>query len=113
MHRNLELVQGVTEVITVYARDDSGTAIDLTGLTGNNILFRIAREYSATTADVTLNLSSGIALTTPASGLFTITIPAATISPLYGDYVYDCIVTKSGVTTRQLWGKCTVDEAIG
>lgn len=113
MHRNLELCQGVTEVLPVYARDDAGAAIDLTGLTGNAILFRIARDYCDQTAEVTLNIGGGIVLTTPTAGLFTVTVPAATVADLSGEYVYDCILTKAGISTRQMWGRCTVDEAIG
>lgn len=109
MKRNLELVQGVTKVIPVVARADDGTRLDLTGLTGSAITWKLARD-SGSTPDITLSLASGIALTAPAQGEFTITVSAASLGEtIRGNYVHESILTIGSVTYRPLFGEARVD----
>lgn len=112
MKRNLSLTKGVTAIIPVTARNDSGTVLNLTGLTGTAITFKMARDGKSSPV-LTLSIGSGIALTTPASGLFTITITAAQLAALEAmRYQHQAFVTLAGVTYRPLWGNADLGEDI-
>lgn len=65
---------------------------DITGWT----ISAIVRAYNGGTALVTKTVGSGIALTTPATGVFTVTFAAADLSLTPGAYVWEITRTNSG-----------------
>lgn len=114
MKRTLELVQSTTFSLVVTARDATGAVVDLTGLTGTAIVFKLARELGQTTADLSLSIGSGITLdASPTTGKFTIAITGAQLADLdAGWYFHECRVTKAGITYRPLYGNARLTEDI-
>ena len=70
--QDLSIFQGETLVLRLTVVDASGTAIDLTGFTGDQIRFRIGTRNNENVISYTL--ANQITLITPASGIFEIEI---------------------------------------
>lgn len=87
---------GDTLPITVTVTADgtaSGTPVDLTGAT---VTFDVALGFGGVPI-ISKSVGDGIALTTPASGVCTVTLDPADTDELYGLYVY--------------WIKAVLDDA--
>lgn len=113
MYRRLDLFQGVTKSIPVVARDPAtGSRLNLTGLSGSNISWKMART-DVDAAKLTYTIGSGITVTSATQGEFTITISAADLSrSVAGWFVHECKLLLSGVTYLPLRGKAVVAQTI-
>jgi hypothetical protein len=111
MKRNLELREGVTTVIPVVARDDSGAVVDLSGLTGSAITWKLALTADIT-PDITKTIGSGITVTDVTGGEFSITISGTDLTDLCGYYIHQCTVSKAGVVYLAIFGNARVDRSI-
>lgn len=109
--KNLEIYRGDTVTLTCTAKSN-GTAINLTSGTA-----RMTVKYSPYDADAdavfsVYSPSNGIVLTTPASGIFTVTLaPALTTSlPAHRlDLFYDLrFTTSSGAVYTLAAGQFTI-----
>ena len=85
--------------VVVVERGQDATVIvsmspaqDITGWT----LSAIVRAYNGGTALITKTVGSGIALTTPATGVFTVTFSASGLNLTPGAYVWEVTRTNSG-----------------
>jgi hypothetical protein len=109
---NWSVEQGSTEVRTMTWKDSGGTGIDITGYT-IEMHVRKGEEDEDTLLELATG-GSGIVLTTPASGIFTVTITATQTAALpAGAWVYDLEMDDgSGVKTRLIEGTFTVDREI-
>jgi hypothetical protein len=90
--------RGTTFTISFLAKREDGTVIDLTGLTGTEVLMRARRNYSSTDTVFTLDLDSGIEVTDATGGCATATIVPLSTSDLENLstwLVYDVKVTKA------------------
>jgi hypothetical protein len=101
-------VRGENWLIDFYARDASDNPINLTGLTGAAIQFKIAPNLVAA-------LGSGISIFNALQGLAKINItPAMQVAAgiVAGPYTYEARVTQAdGTITSQNWGTFTVTES--
>jgi hypothetical protein len=83
---------GVKRTISYTAKNSAGTVVDLTGA---SIAWKIARRFGE--GDIlSKSVGSGIAVDNAASGTFTVTLTADDTNELWGNYVFECIVTDSG-----------------
>lgn len=87
--------------------DIDGTAVNITGYTGRMYL---KRDYTDTATAFELTTGNGrITLTTPASGIFTLSISSTSTDTLSGEYVYDLeMESGGGVVTVLLRGSISV-----
>lgn len=103
---NIEIQQHGTFTMVVTLSDDAGDPIDLTGY---SIAMQVRASASASETLFDLSTTGGeIVLTTPASGVFTVTITdettGAETAPVDG--VYDVVVEDaSGTKTRIMEGR--------
>jgi hypothetical protein len=110
---NWSVEQGSKEVRTMTWKDSGGTGIDITGY-----LIRMMVRKGEEDEDTILSLDSdaigGIVLTTPGSGIFTVTITATQTAALPdGAWVYDLEMDdQAGDVTRLIEGTFTVDREI-
>lgn len=106
---NLRAVQGDTFVRTISFVDSAGAAIDITGWT----VFFTAKDVLAE-ADGSAEISETITShTDAANGLTQISVAAASMANLKGDYFFDIQIKKaSGVITTILKGKLLVEEHV-
>ena len=88
----LEVVAGDILPVVITITDSSGTAVDVTGYTADMIQFIV---YSGSTALITKNITSGVTLTTPASGIVTATLSTTDTATMSGSYAWVCKVTPS------------------
>lgn len=94
---NICRVRGDTDSFTVTVQDANGAAIDITGF---SFLFTVdPSDEPVNSANNLFQLSSpagGIVLTTPASGLITLTLSGAQADQTPGVYFYDLQMTDTG-----------------
>ena len=103
---NFTIGQGATWSVTVTYADSNGTGIDITGY---SVRAEMKRNFSDATAAQTITC----ALTTPASGLITMSLTATQTKALSGDYLYDLeIESAGGAVTRLLNGTITIDKEV-
>lgn len=108
----LEIYAGETVTITGTAQNSSAAAIDITGYTTTQLTWRLSR-VGASTASVERTIGSGIVLTTPASGIFTVTVPAASTSVLAaGEYVQYMVVTDGSSNVDVIWSGLVAVSAL-
>ncbi len=70
---------------------------------------QLRRNVGDATAALTLEVGSGIAAVTAASGIFSVSITGEQSAALAeGVYYYDCFLTIGGVPSRVFGGKVTV-----
>ena len=96
--------------IEFHVGEDKSLVVTVTGtdITGWTIEFAMAQEYGGP-ALFTKTVGSGIALTTPASGIFTVTISDTDTDGLEaGDYVWDAKRTTAGQEYVVAYGKATL-----
>ena len=77
---DFDLIRGSSRSLDLFAVDQSGDAIDLTGLTGSAITWRMGdRKYDAT--KLTLDLDDGVSILDATTGKYQITLdPADTVN---------------------------------
>lgn len=83
-------------------------------ITGYTIRMQVRSDASSSVKVLDLSTTTGeIVLTTPASGVFTVTVSAtATAALTPGNYVYDLEMVNGSTVTRLLEGKCTVSAEV-
>jgi hypothetical protein len=92
---NFTLTRGDTFIHRITVKNTDETAKDITGAT---VRYTLRERTYAGTQVLQKTVGSGIALTTPASGVLDVTLSSAdtaTLSPTI-TYVYDCELTLSG-----------------
>lgn len=106
--QNHTMVEKETKVFTVDVVDqDDGAAVDLTSAT---ITWRV-KEGSTTKFSKTVG--SGITLTSPTTGRFTITLATGDTSGLSGQYEHECRATLSdGTITTLFTGRLVVQPTL-
>lgn len=101
---NLTVDQGANFLYNVYLIDANGTAIDISGYTGN---CQIRKTYTSTTYN-TMNVAI-----TGASGLVSLTMNSAVTANLTSTrYVYDLELSSNNVVSRILEGTITVSPQV-
>lgn len=100
--RNFGMCNGDSRKLTVTVYDSSRTVVNLTGCT---ISFAIGTSPTSA-AFVTYSIGSGITVSSPTTGIFTVTISAANTGtevtyPALAPWAYQCTITdgSSNVTT--------------
>lgn len=104
---NLIITRGDTLVHRITVKNTDETAKDITGAT---VRYTV-RERTYDGAQVLQKtVGSGIILTTPASGIFDVTLPNADTAALSPSitYVYDCELTLSGQVQTVQSGSITI-----
>ncbi len=104
-YAEITVEQGATYTSTLTVSDSAGSAMNLAGYTAVSTM---RKSYGASTG------TNFTIVITPASGLLTISMPAATTANLaYGRYVYDTIiVSPSTVVTRVVEGTVMVTPRV-
>ena len=87
--QSLEVKSGDTLKLPITVVDSAGNPKDLTGVTATFIIARRVRS----TALITKTVGAGIVLTTPLSGVLTVTIDPVDSDDLHGTYYFECEVT--------------------
>ena len=103
---NFSLTRGDSCIhqITVKSTDES--AKDVTGAT---VTYTVRANSKSGTQVIQKTVNNGIVLTTPTSGILTVTLnPADTALDVGRKYFYDCQVTLSGVVQTVQAGQITV-----
>jgi hypothetical protein len=101
---NLTVDQGANFLYNVYLIDANGTAIDISGYTGN---CQIRKTYTSTTYN-TMNVAI-----TGASGLVSLTMNSTVTANLTSTrYVYDLELSSNNVVSRILEGTITVSPQV-
>ena len=101
---NLTVDLGANFLYNVYLIDANGTAIDISGYTGN---CQIRKTYTSTTYN-TMNVAI-----TGASGLVSLTMNSTVTANLTSTrYVYDLELSSNNVVSRILEGTITVSPQV-
>ena len=85
MRRDLEMHRGTTLTHSVTAKKDGGAAIDLTGLTGSGVRWRLT-DWDKLETKVTKTIGSGVTVTDASNGKFTVTLDPGDTINLEPDY---------------------------
>lgn len=94
---SLEVYQGEGKSLVFTVVDENGAAIDITGAT---VTWRLAKIAAAGSL-LEKTVGSGIVLTTPGSGILTVTLDAAdTSGRVAGEYIQELTVTLSAVPSK-------------
>ena len=104
LNLTLRAATGATLTVTVT---QGGVAVNLTGAT--------IKYYAATTTPIVKTVGSGIVLTTPASGIFTLTFSASDTSGLNTkqSVEHECKITLLGGAMAMLWeGTLTLEQTL-
>lgn len=99
---------GDSKVITVTVVDEAGLAVNITGAT---IKWQAART-AADTAAITKTVGAGIALTSPATGVFKITLDEADTDDLEGLYYHEAEMVLATDTSTVLTGNMIVEQTL-
>src|SRR4051812_2654727 len=100
--------QGATLERVFQWTDEDGVAVNITGYT-----ISMSIKSGSTTLLSCTTANSRFALTTPTSGIFTLTVAAADMGFAAGVYQYDLFLTSgSGVVSRLLYGFFELREKI-
>lgn len=102
---NFTIDQGAT-----WNRQITWEGQNITGFTARMYLKR-SRDDVASALQLTTE-NSRIVLTTPASGLLTLTLTAAQTEALTGSYVYDLELVNGATVTRLLQGIIAINENV-
>jgi hypothetical protein len=101
---NLVVDQGTDFATSIDLQDDEGNALDLTGYTANA---QFRKTYSSSNA---VTFSTSI---TAATGVVTLSLTAnQTSNVVAGRYVYDVLLTKSGIKSRIVEGIVTLTPRV-
>lgn len=101
-------IRGDAYSITDTIRTTAGVAVNITGFTFDFVV----RQTQLGTVLLALESGSGIAITTAASGILTISVTATqTESLAAGDYFYALRKTNSGSEATLTMGKLTVVDS--
>jgi hypothetical protein len=98
---------GDDKVITVTVYDNDDVVVDITSAT---ITYQLSQNVKSA-AIISKTVGSGITLTDPTSGVFTITFDPADTASLSGRYYHECEITDtSGDVSTGFVGYATIKE---
>ena len=107
LNQNMTMWQGDDRDIVATISDSAGSAVNITGVTATYSLGTAVDQ----TATFTKTVGSGIVLTTPASGIMTISIDPADTATLAGCYYHELVITDaSGNVNTAFIGEVTINE---
>ncbi len=107
---NFKIEQGADFNNTITYEDASGNKINISG---SSITLKAKDNRSDTDFVINLTIGSGITLSNPSQGEFTIAIPAATTATYdWNRAFYDLDITISNVVTRLLQGQVQVIKSV-
>jgi len=107
---NFKIEQGADFNNTITYEDASGNKINISG---SSITLKAKDNRSDTDFVINLAVGSGITLSNPSQGEFTIAIPAATTATYdWNRAFYDLDITISNVVTRLLQGQVQVIKSV-
>ena len=107
---NFKIEQGADFNNTITYEDASGNKINKSG---SSITLKAKDNRSDTDFVINLTVGSGITLSNPSQGEFTIAIPAATTATYdWNRAFYDLDITISNVVTRLLQGQVQVIKSV-
>lgn len=109
---DLEIKQGATLALVATWKDNSGTAINLTGYTAR---LAVRESYSSTSTILSLTTSNGGISLGGSAGTITLSASATTTAALTAPFsgVYDLeLISGGGVVTRLLEGAATVSPEV-
>lgn len=113
IYQSFSMIQGQTVDLRITVTDSDDAAVDLTGGT---VRFVMGRSPESTTLDVDSNASpqtATVVLTTPASGILTVTMTDVVTAALLDDYYYECKFTDgTGSETVITRGWITVEPSL-
>lgn len=89
----IKVVQGDDLTYTLTVNDADGNAVDLTGASA--AVFTVKKNYSDDTAVIEKTLGAGVVITTPASGVVTVTLSDSDTDIEDGTYMFELQVTDS------------------
>lgn len=111
LNQNITIFAGDTKNVAVTVEDDADVAIDITGVTIEYVVKKSALD--AAIAQISKTVGSGLTLTTPLSGIFTINfLPADTQSLGYQEYYHEAELTDlSGNISTIFTGILTLEPS--
>ena len=103
---NYSLTRGDTVLHQITVQNTDESVRDVTGAT---VTYTVRANSKSGTQVIQKTVGSGIVLTTPTSGILTVTLnPADTALDVGRKYFYDCQMTLSGVVQTIQAGQITV-----
>lgn len=107
---NIDIDAGSNYSLVVTYRDNSGTAINLTGYSAK---MQLKRGYADAVASFELSTVNSRITLGGIAGTITLAISAADTGTLSGKYLYDLEITSgSGYVTRLIEGAVTVSPEV-
>lgn len=102
---DIEIEQGATFNLEFLYQDDSGTPINLTGMTAR---MQLRRQYNSPDPLIILTTENGRITITPLLGKINLIINASDTEDLTGSGVYDLEIVNGSVVNRILEGSFKV-----
>lgn len=106
---NTTVARGEARDIEVTIQS-GGSAYDVTGLTGAELEYRAGQVGSPTT--INLTIGSGITLTTPASGVVTLSLTGADTDLTPGKYLHELWVDDGTLDEPVFTGSLTITYSL-
>lgn len=109
MSNDFTMFAGDSRTITVTVKNDQGAAVDITGAT---LKWQAAPSVSGA-AVISKTSGSGIDLTSPSTGVFTITLDGADTDALgEGVFYHEAEMVLAGDTSTVLTGSMVVEKTL-
>lgn len=109
--RDFELRHGAKNVIRITVKNAAGTVVDISGASA--IVWSLARTRRSVENEIQKDLDDGIAFEDDGSdGVFLVTVAAADIAELRGDYFHDAAVTLNSTPQIVAEGTVTIRESL-
>jgi len=109
---DFEMHSGDHRDLVVTVKDEAGALVDISGATMRWHLSKLdssgSRPGPKGAALVQKSVGSGIVLTTPASGVATVSLLPADTASLAGEFYHELEMVLGGKTSTVLFGKVTV-----
>ena len=106
---NLTIARGQAIDLEVTIQED-GSAYDVSGLTAAQLEYRAGRKSSPTTINYTIG--SGIALTTPASGVVTVSLSGTNTDLTPGKYLHELWIDDGTLDEPVFTGSLTITTSL-
>ncbi len=107
------MFEGDSKLIDVTVRDENGAVVDLSGFTIRWGMSPVVEGGFATPAVLTKEIGTGIAVASPTSGVFEVTIDPGDTEALSGKYYHEAEVTDgAGNIATVLTGRITITAVL-
>ena len=108
--QNFTLTAGDTKSLVITVKDNEGVAVDITGA---SVKWQAARSFGKASAISKATGGSGIVLTNPSTGVFTVTLDADDTEDLKGQFYHEAQVTLAdGTIATVLFGTMKINPAL-